>query len=157
MKAIPSTIVLGENRGHVHYQDQPKLCRKCGEHGHLAEACKKVVCMKCREVGHRYEECTNGRSCNLCGERSHLIRGCPFSWANKVRAERRERETAAADRTSERQGEGTAVAEEVVVEPVVVENVVVEPVVVEGAEGAVVEKVGGEDNPPPQSPCPRLM
>lgn len=156
LKAIPSTIVLGENRGHVHYQDQPKLCRKCGEHGHLAEACKKVVCMKCREVGHRYEECTNGRSCNLCGERSHLIRGCPFSWANKVRAERRERETAAADRTSERQGEGTAVAEEVVVEPVVVENVVVEPVVVEGAEGAVVEKVGGEDNPPPPIPLPQI-
>ncbi|MBN3288905.1 ZCHC3 protein, partial [Polyodon spathula] len=85
---IPSDITLGPNRGFVFYQGQPKLCRKCGEMGHLAVVCKKEICGVCKEVGHSSMDCVSERRCNLCGEEGHLFRDCPQSFANRTRAGR---------------------------------------------------------------------
>ena len=89
LRQIPSMIVLGENRGYIQYNGQPKLCRKCGSNTHLAEACTAIFCRKCREIGHEFEQCTNGKRCNLCGDNSHLFRDCPKSYANRAKEERR--------------------------------------------------------------------
>ena len=82
---LPSSIVLGENRGVVYYAGQPKLCRRCGAYGHLVEGCKAIVCLRCREVGHEAPECPTGRKCNLCGSPGHIYRNCPDSFANRAR------------------------------------------------------------------------
>lgn len=100
LKHLPSMIVLGENRGYIYYQGQPKLCRRCGEHGHLVEACNKIFCGKCREIGHTFEECKNRRKCNLCGEEDHLFRDCPRSFANKLKNRKANEQTEKVSQTA---------------------------------------------------------
>lgn len=89
LRQIPQTIILGSNRGYIYYQGQPKLCRRCGEEGHLVEACTQIVCRKCRQTGHSFETCTNNKTCNLCGKEDHLFKDCPRSFANRLKAPRK--------------------------------------------------------------------
>ena len=82
---IPSTITLGRHRGVVFYHGMPKLCRNCGELGHLAAACTVVKCKTCGGE-HETRACRDPRPCNLCGVRGHFFRDCPLSYANRARS-----------------------------------------------------------------------
>ncbi|XP_064160265.1 uncharacterized protein LOC135237264 [Anguilla rostrata] len=82
---IPSTITLGRHRGVVFYYGMPKLCRNCGELGHLAAACTVVKCKSCGGE-HETRACRDPKPCNLCGARGHLFRDCPLSYANRARS-----------------------------------------------------------------------
>ncbi|XP_035256866.1 zinc finger CCHC domain-containing protein 3-like [Anguilla anguilla] len=81
---IPSSITLGRHRGVVFYYGMPKLCRNCGELGHLAAACTVVKCKTCGGE-HETRACRDPKPCNLCGARGHLFRDCPLSYANRAR------------------------------------------------------------------------
>ncbi|KAG5845423.1 hypothetical protein ANANG_G00138900 [Anguilla anguilla] len=82
---IPSSITLGRHRGAVFYYGMPKLCRNCGELGHLAAACTVVKCKTCGGE-HETRACRDPKPCNLCGARGHLFRDCPLSYANRARS-----------------------------------------------------------------------
>ncbi|KAJ7988617.1 hypothetical protein DPEC_G00311070 [Dallia pectoralis] len=84
---LPSTIMLGNNRGQVFYYGMPKLCRNCGAQGHLAADCTVIRCKNCG-LDHLTKDCTEERKCNLCGEEGHVFRNCPSSYANRTRYQR---------------------------------------------------------------------
>ena len=116
VRHLPSLVVIGENRGLVHYQGQAKLCRRCGAYGHLAEGCELPYCSRCRQVGHVVADCRTGVRCNLCNKAGHLFRDCPDSYANRTRRDREEdrrREEAARKKREEAEAaENPAAAEE---------------------------------------------
>ncbi|MBN3303057.1 ZCHC3 protein, partial [Amia calva] len=85
VRHLPSTVVLGANRGLVFYHGMPKLCRNCGALGHLAAACTVIKCKVCGGE-HLTRACKQERACNLCGGGGHLFRNCPSSYANRARA-----------------------------------------------------------------------
>ncbi|KAG9089260.1 hypothetical protein FRC06_001647, partial [Ceratobasidium sp. 370] len=53
-----------------------KLCRTCGEEGHIAKFCKKLICLTC---GHVVSTCPQPRGqqgCDRCGSFTHIRQRC---------------------------------------------------------------------------------
>ncbi|MGH0178838.1 UNVERIFIED_CONTAM: hypothetical protein FKN15_078446 [Acipenser sinensis] len=84
VRHLPSNIKLGSARGFVIYYGMPKLCRNCGELGHIAVACKTVKCKNCGGP-HISSMCTEEKKCNLCGKEGHVFKACPDLYSNMVK------------------------------------------------------------------------
>ncbi|MBN3307374.1 ZCHC3 protein, partial [Amia calva] len=81
VRHLPSTIVLGANKGLVFYHGMPKLCRNCGALGQLPAPCIVMKCKICVQ-DHLTRAFKQDRVCNLYGGGGHLFRNCPSSYAN---------------------------------------------------------------------------
>uniref|UniRef100_A0A3Q2Q6N8 CCHC-type domain-containing protein n=1 Tax=Fundulus heteroclitus TaxID=8078 RepID=A0A3Q2Q6N8_FUNHE len=97
---LPPIIQLAAISGYVFYPCQPKNCRKCGSHEHLATECHNLHCKNCKINEHLTKDCPHPMKCNLCGEEQHTFRTCPKSYANRVRApqQQEQRQTTVEDR-----------------------------------------------------------
>ncbi|XP_059585164.1 zinc finger CCHC domain-containing protein 3-like [Alligator mississippiensis] len=85
VKHLASAVQIGPCRGYVVYHDQPKLCNRCGQEGHLAAFCRLTVCYRCRGLGHTAQFCKESLLCQGCGQEGHTQQTCPSSYANRVR------------------------------------------------------------------------
>ncbi|KAG8777115.1 hypothetical protein FRC12_000544 [Ceratobasidium sp. 428] len=55
-----------------------KLCRTCGEEGHIAKFCKKLICLTCGERDdHDTRNCPMRVVCFNCGGKGHVVSTCP--------------------------------------------------------------------------------
>lgn len=55
-----------------------KVCRTCGEEGHIAKFCKKLICLTCGERDdHDTRNCPMRVVCFNCGGKGHLSSTCP--------------------------------------------------------------------------------
>ncbi|QRV72987.1 general amino acid permease AGP2 [Ceratobasidium sp. AG-Ba] len=55
-----------------------KLCRTCGEEGHIAKNCKKLICLTCGERDdHDTRNCPMRVVCFNCGGKGHVVSTCP--------------------------------------------------------------------------------
>ncbi|KAK0133839.1 Zinc finger CCHC domain-containing protein 3 [Merluccius polli] len=86
LKHLPSMIVLGENRGYIHYQGtSPSSAASVESMGTWQKSVKRLFVENVEKFGHSFEECTNGRKCNLCGDSNTSSEIVPKSFANKVK------------------------------------------------------------------------
>ena len=77
-KDIPSCIHIAGEFIRVWYPGQPKTCRRCGSHDHLAGKCDSFRCLNCELPGHRAVSCPSSVMCSVCLKPDHRFRDCPF-------------------------------------------------------------------------------
>ena len=77
-KDIPSCIHIAGEFIRVWYPGQPKTCRRCGSHDHLAGKCASFRCLNCELPGHRAASCPSPVMCSVCLKSDHRFRDCPF-------------------------------------------------------------------------------
>ena len=75
---IPPTIFVANELIRIWYPTQPKLCRRCGDPGHVAAKCSSVRCFNCEVSGHRIEDCDRPPLCSICLAEGHAGLDCPF-------------------------------------------------------------------------------
>ena len=75
---IAPTICVARELVRVWYPTQPKVCRRCGDPGHMAAKCSSARCFKCEAAGHRAEECPSAIRCSICLSEDHAAFDCPF-------------------------------------------------------------------------------
>ena len=76
--SIPPSILVAGEFIRVWYPTQPKMCRRCGDPGHMVAQCKSFRCFNCEAPGHRVEECERPPLCAICLDEDHLTDVCPF-------------------------------------------------------------------------------
>ena len=75
---IPPTIFVAGESIRIWYPSQPKMCRRCGDVGHVAAKCSSFRCFNCEAPGHRIEDCQSPPLCSICLEKDHDVSVCPF-------------------------------------------------------------------------------
>ncbi|MGH0172010.1 UNVERIFIED_CONTAM: hypothetical protein FKN15_062509 [Acipenser sinensis] len=118
VRHLPSNVTLGAARGFVVYNGMPKLCRNCGQLGHLAVSCSVTKCKNCGGP-HVTALCHEEKHCNLCGEEGHVFKNCPDLYTNIVKGQRvtqqqdvEREEEASKERTEEQQDEDGSLEED---------------------------------------------
>ena len=75
---IPPSILVAGEFVRVWYPTQPKMCRRCGDPGHMVAQCSSFRCFNCEAPGHRVEDCERLPLCSICLAEDHSTDVCPF-------------------------------------------------------------------------------
>ena len=75
---IPPSMCIAGELVCVWYPTQLKMCRRCGDSGHIVAKCTSVRCFNCEVPGHCAEECPSVTHCSICLSLDRAVLACPF-------------------------------------------------------------------------------
>ena len=81
---IPPTIFVAGELVRIWYLSQPKMCRRCGDVGHVAAKCSLLRCFHCEGPGHQIENCTSLPLCSICLGADHNVSFAPFYYTAQM-------------------------------------------------------------------------